>query len=364
MKKVYPFAVCLIILASCKVIKPIQPTVASTTFNTPPPPPSNIDVPITIDFTDVFKEVDQTIPYNFNSGGEQYDGCGIKYQWNFSRDKLNLGFQGNALNLSTTGYYSVQGCWRPCGTFLGHCVCGFWICAGCGQPNLADLKSLLAETNVLIPQNQYVDESGRPVTDEKILAVLKSKKLHWEDTLKMIFKNNQILSTTNTAFNEKYLKDANKGTNGNGERLSIGISSALSVTPQWALSSRTVPSLNPIDRCKITFLSIDVTDRIIGAAGGPVNAACQKFDARLAQENLKTRVEPIWQKLFTTFPIPNLGFLQINPQHARLSSINSQDNNLNFSIGLTASPQFSMAKPQDQPDSPLPDIDNSTPGTD
>jgi hypothetical protein len=140
-------------------------------------------------------------------------------------------------------------------------------------------------------------------------------------------------------------------------RMEISYQSAINVTPDYHLRSKTIlyPAPKPIDRCNVLMGNIDVTDRLIQFITTPLNDLGKQVDARIAAYNIRPMVEQLWKNIAVEYKIPDVGYLYINPQSVRLSSFSLNGSMLNFSVGLSAKPVVTTTS-NPQPPKPLPNL--------
>lgn len=99
--KIFLIASLLWALCSCKTIDIAQPTISnvdSTFFNLPP---SYIHIPVEIDLTSQLKDVEKSLPKQFEGKQEQCEGVSFSYK--FLREPIDFQFKPNIL------YYEVDG---------------------------------------------------------------------------------------------------------------------------------------------------------------------------------------------------------------------------------------------------------------
>jgi hypothetical protein len=103
--KIFLIASLLWVLCSCKTIDIAQPTIStvdSTFFNRPP---SHIHIPVEIDLTSQLKDVEKSLPKQFEGKQEQCEGVSFSYK--FLREPIDFQFKPNML------YYEVDGKFEP-----------------------------------------------------------------------------------------------------------------------------------------------------------------------------------------------------------------------------------------------------------
>lgn len=142
-------------------------------------------------------------------------------------------------------------------------------------------------------------------------------------------------------------------------RLEISYKSSFSaLQPNYHLKSRTIldPRPNPLDRCNVTILNIDATDRLIGYIEGPLNNLGSKVDEKVGGVDLKPQAQKLWDNISKEIKFGNFGYLSIHPQNLRASGFNFTDQSiLNFSFGLSAQPVITTESNPTTP-SQLPDL--------
>lgn len=319
-------AVFVLLWTGCATIKPDKPDLPVSPTNVPPLPVSNIDIPVTVNLQPLYKQIEENMPRDMTNGGypnwSPTEDCRVEFRWHFWRSILNFAATGNTLQIGSTGYYSGEGHVRPC--------CGwtcFWSTVGCGTKNM-----------------------GGAIEDKLLKEGFSQNQIYSFD--KLIRPENMFIS----------INDNPVATKEPPRQIQIGLSSSFQLLKNYQLSSETkLSAFNPINRCQITFLNIDITDKILGVARGPINNACNSFDKKISEINIKNRVEPVWNKLSQPFEITGYGYLTVNPTAIRFGNMNANRNNLDFAIGLSANPEITLQQPNPKP-IPLPDISDQPPG--
>jgi len=136
------------------------------------------------------------------------------------------------------------------------------------------------------------------------------------------------------------------GTNGEEKRkVKIGFSSKVDITSSYGLKTQTVVSeVTPIDPCKMTFLKIDMTNKIMEAMRPSLNDCAKFIDQQSKSTSFKSIAQDAWKELWTPIEIEGYGFLCINPNEISVSQLNGQGQKLKFNIGLKANPKFTLTK--------------------
>jgi hypothetical protein len=128
-------------------------------------------------------------------------------------------------------------------------------------------------------------------------------------------------------------------------RARVAIVSNVELTGAWTLRPRTRAIAQPLttgkrDRCKVTALSIDVTDRALGAAQAALQAKLGQFDRRLAQFDLPTEARKVWDVLRSPLRLTDSLWLMIDPSAVRLGLLKVQGDTLVTTVGLSANPRI------------------------
>ena len=136
------------------------------------------------------------------------------------------------------------------------------------------------------------------------------------------------------------------GTNGEEKRkVKIGFSSKVEITSSYGLKTQTVVSeVTPIDPCKMTFLKIDMTNKIMEAMRPSLNDCAKFIDEQSKSTSFKSIAQDAWKQLWTPIEIDGYGFLSINPNEISVSQLNGIGQLLKFNIGLRANPKFTITK--------------------
>lgn len=136
------------------------------------------------------------------------------------------------------------------------------------------------------------------------------------------------------------------GTNGEEKRkVKIGFSTKVEITSSYGLKTQTVVSeVTPIDPCKMTFLKIDMTNKIMEAIRPPLNDCAKFIDEQSKGTSFKSIAKDAWKELWTPIEIERYGYLCINPNEISVSQLNGTGQILKFNIGLKANPKFTLTK--------------------
>jgi hypothetical protein len=129
---------------------------------------------------------------------------------------------------------------------------------------------------------------------------------------------------------------------GTGEplrKMNIGYSSTINISNDYSIKSSTsLTQLEPINKCRVSFLNIDATDRLIEYVRNELNAAGKEVDKNITAYNLRSEVEKLWKSTTSSFKIGDFGFLNINPEAISMSNLNINGSSLKLSVGIAAKP--------------------------
>lgn len=112
---------------------------------------------------------------------------------------------------------------------------------------------------------------------------------------------------------------------------------------------------DPADECHVTFLSINVTDKVLDAATQAINKALRVADARLAMVDVRGAVVPVWASLQQPISIRDTTiWLMLHPRAVGVSGISVRDSFAHGTVTLLAEPAI-RSGPRPAPDTtPLP----------
>lgn len=142
----------------------------------------------------------------------------------------------------------------------------------------------------------------------------------------------------------------------------------LTLTPDWHLRSRArIASLAPAstsdrDKCRISFLSIDVTGQVIDAARKGIDGHLRDIDAKVGKVNLTDQATGWWAHLNEPIRLTEGVWLLLQPRQLRLKGVTGERHLLNVAAGLDAFPVI-VTGPRPSPVVPsLPPLGNDSGG--
>lgn len=131
-------------------------------------------------------------------------------------------------------------------------------------------------------------------------------------------------------------------------RVDIGYKILLSLKNNYNLST-TMQRLEPkaLDKCTVCFWGQDITPTVMKQLKEQLDVAGRDIQDSLNKLNMRGQFQQLWDILNTSIRMYDVGYLQINPEKLRLSTLYAKDDTLNISIGISARPRISLAKPTD-----------------
>jgi hypothetical protein len=146
-------------------------------------------------------------------------------------------------------------------------------------------------------------------------------------------------------------------------RLVVSLSARLSLSEDWLLhADGRVDGVSPRseddqDKCRITPLNINVTDRVVGAARGLLDRHMPEIERAIAQIDLGSKFREWWDILREPIELEEDVWLMIDPTAVRRGTTGGSGRTLVANVGLTAHPHLSVG-PRPEPEArPLPRLD-------
>lgn len=146
-------------------------------------------------------------------------------------------------------------------------------------------------------------------------------------------------------------------------RLNLTVATTYDVTSNWHLNtkSRLVkfdrPTKTERDQCEISFLHIDVTEKVISAVSGVLEKELAKLDTTIGKVSIQKPVDELWGKLQRPISIAQgkLWF-RIRPQEVALGPITATDSTLTARLDLEAKPRIRAGDRPPDDTVPLPPL--------
>ena len=148
-------------------------------------------------------------------------------------------------------------------------------------------------------------------------------------------------------------------------RARLTIETTVQLTSGWTLRPKTRAIVTPLadskrDRCKVSFLSIDVTDKVMDAAQAALESKLHDFDAKVAAFDLPHESQRLWHTLGSPLVLGDSLWLVINPSAVRIGLLRMQGDTLVTTVGLSANPRVIGGPRPDISVPPMPPPQDST----
>jgi Domain of unknown function (DUF4403) len=155
------------------------------------------------------------------------------------------------------------------------------------------------------------------------------------------------------------------GKEGEEPRARLTVETNVELTRAWTLRPRTQATATPLsnparDRCKVTFLRIDVTGKVMDGAREALEQRLAAFDAKVAGFDLPSESRRLWGVLGSPLKLTDSLWLVINPATVRIGMLKMQGDTLVTTIGISANPRVIGGSRPDVVAPPLPEPEDST----
>ncbi|HET6578907.1 MAG TPA: DUF4403 family protein [Gemmatimonadales bacterium] len=148
-------------------------------------------------------------------------------------------------------------------------------------------------------------------------------------------------------------------------RARLTVETTVQLTSGWTLRPRTRAVVTPLsnpdrDRCKVTFLKVDVTSKVMRAAEQALQRKLTGLDARIAAFDLPDESRRLWGILGAPLKLTDSLWLVIHPSTVRIGMLEMQGDTLVTTLGLSANPRVIGGPRPDVPPPPMPPPQDST----
>ena len=138
---------------------------------------------------------------------------------------------------------------------------------------------------------------------------------------------------------------ASCGTGDKRPRARLTLRMTIHVTDRWMLQPNSSVHAEPLtdterDQCRVTMLSIDVTEKVLRAAEAALEGELRKVDQRVRAFPLRREVEGIWSDMQKPIRLTDSLWLLINPVSVRYLPPTTIGDTLVWQAGLDASPRI------------------------
>ena len=148
-------------------------------------------------------------------------------------------------------------------------------------------------------------------------------------------------------------------------RARLTVETTVQLTSGWTLRPRTRATIAPLasperDRCKVTFLKVDVTEKVMGAAREALQRELNGLDARIAAFDLPHESRRLWGILGSPIELTDSLWLVINPSTVRIGMLRMRGDTLVTTLGVSANPRVIGGPRPDVAPAPMPAPQDST----
>ncbi len=149
-------------------------------------------------------------------------------------------------------------------------------------------------------------------------------------------------------------------------RATLAIESKAELTRGWELRTRSrvvrlaALSDSARDRCRLTFLRLDVTDQVMEKAQELLDRKLGVFDSVVARWPVRPRFEKMWRDLQKPVRLADSIYMSIHPSQAQIGSIGATGKTAYANLRLFATPRIVTGpKPIREPE-PLPPLERAS----
>jgi hypothetical protein len=147
-------------------------------------------------------------------------------------------------------------------------------------------------------------------------------------------------------------------------RFSVVIESPLSLDADWKLQSRArvaevaAASDEERDRCVVTFVGVDVTERVVQGVRDFLEANTPVIDEIVSSVDTRTSFTGWWETLREPIELDDSIWLAISPERVRRGALRGSGDALTVDVTLTARPSIVFGDRPEIPVLPLPPLDS------
>lgn len=113
------------------------------------------------------------------------------------------------------------------------------------------------------------------------------------------------------------------------------------------------------DRCRVTFLRLDVTDRVLEQSHRLIDDNLARFDETVARWPVRRHFEKMWRDLQKPLRLADSVYLTIGPQRVQVGAIGARDTLAFADLRLLAAPRVVTGPRPEWPETPLPPLERA-----
>jgi hypothetical protein len=141
--------------------------------------------------------------------------------------------------------------------------------------------------------------------------------------------------------------------------VAVGTQTNVALTPAWQLQSSTsLAQLDAQNRCQLTFLNFDVTDKILDRTRGILSGNLGRLDTSIGALNLRAPVQRAWEQVRPPIQVAPRVWLQLNLDSVYFGGVAGSGTTLQTSVGTRGTPKIVYGDRPPDTATPLP-----SPGT-
>jgi hypothetical protein len=158
---------------------------------------------------------------------------------------------------------------------------------------------------------------------------------------------------------------ASCGTKGDEPRARIVLSVRPSLTAGWRLEAKPrLVHLGPLtkterDQCEVSFLSLDMTGKVLDAARDAITALLPKLGEKLAGLDVKSEFEKVWNEIQKPIHLADSVWLLLDPTGIRLGRLGGNAEMVGGTIGVNANPKIETGPKPMVAYRPVPPLDTA-----
>jgi hypothetical protein len=148
--------------------------------------------------------------------------------------------------------------------------------------------------------------------------------------------------------------------------LAVEIRSPVSLARDWTLRTRAqVVDVRPasdsaVDRCEVTVLGLDLTDRVVEGARGFLEDHLDDIDRRAARVDTRSHFERWWDILQEPIELSDSLWLAMGPQTIMRGPVSGTGDSVRVALALRASPRILLGPRPTPLPSTLPELDSGS----
>jgi hypothetical protein len=148
-------------------------------------------------------------------------------------------------------------------------------------------------------------------------------------------------------------------------RARLTVATTVQLTSGWTLRPRTRATLAPLadsdrDRCKVTFLKVDITGGVMDAAQHALQQRLRSLDQRIAAFDLPEESQRLWHVLGSPLELTDSLWLVVHPSTVRIGMLRMRGDTLVTTLGISANPRVIGGPRPEVPPPDLPEPQDST----